>query len=162
MSFGIALYVVDVLQQWTSLECGLQHQFSLGMLGGPEAGQHLDTHGHVTAMPLLASQGEAGSGEGVQGTSIHVGAATDRKQSQIPALPWLGRVCWLKWHRYQDYRVFLGTLQECQAITQVPACLVGGNEDKGGSKTLWQVDPCTGSAAVMDEGQHALSMLQVT
>ena len=27
-------------------------------------------HGHVTAMPLLASHWEAGSGEGVQGTSI--------------------------------------------------------------------------------------------
>ena len=133
-TIGVVLYVVDVLPQWTSLECGLPHQFSLGTLGGPEAGWHLDTHGHVTTTPLLASHGEAGGSEGVQGTSIHVGAATDRKQSQIPAPLWLGKVCWLRWHRHQDYGVFLGTLQECQAIAQVRACLVGGNEDEGHSK----------------------------
>ena len=65
LAIGVTLYGVDVLPQWTSLKCWLPHQFSLGMLGGPEAGQHLDMHGHVTAMPLLASHGEAGSGEGV-------------------------------------------------------------------------------------------------
>ena len=65
LAIGVTLYVVDVLPQWTSLKCGLPHQFSLGMLGGPKAGWHLDTHGHVTAMPLLASHGEAGGSEGV-------------------------------------------------------------------------------------------------
>ena len=113
LAIGVALYVVDILPQWTSLKCGLPNQFSLGTLGGPEAGQHLDTHKHVTTTPLLASHGEASSSEGVQGTSIHIWAATDRKQSQIPAPPWLGRVCWLRWCHYQDYGVFLGALQEC-------------------------------------------------
>ena len=152
---------MDVLPQWTSLKCGLPHEFSLGMFGGPEAGRHLDTHGHVTAMPLLASHGEAGSGKGVQGTSIHVGAATDRKQSQIPAPPWLGRVCWLRWHRYQDYGVFLGTLQERQAVAQVCACLVGGNEDEGRSKHYGRLTLVRGRQRMMDEGQHAPSVLQV-
>ena len=65
LAVGVMLYVVDVLPQWTSLKSRLPHQFSLGTLGGPEAGWHLDTHGHVTATPLLASHGEAGSGKGV-------------------------------------------------------------------------------------------------
>ena len=65
LTIGVMLYVVDVLPQWTSLKCGLPHQFSLGTLGGPEAGRHLNTHGHVTTTPLLASHGEASSGEGV-------------------------------------------------------------------------------------------------
>ena len=102
-----------------------------GPLGGPEAGRHLDMHRHVTTTPLLASHGEASSGERVQRTSIYIRVAADRKQSQVPALPWLGRVCWLGRHRYQDYGVFLGVLQECQAITQVCACLVGRNKDTG-------------------------------
>ena len=55
-TIGVVLYVVDVLPQWTSLECGLPHQFSLGMLGGPKAGWHLDTHGHVTTTPLLKDE----------------------------------------------------------------------------------------------------------
>ena len=131
------------------------------MLGGPEAGRHLDTHGHVTAMPLLASHGDAGSGEGVQGTSIHVGAATDRKQSQIPAPPWFGRVCWLRWHHYQDYEVFLGALQERQAVMQVRACLVGGNEDEGCSKHYGRLTLVWDRQHMTDEGQHALSALQV-
>ena len=65
LAIGVTLYIVDVLSQWTSLKCGLPHQFSLRTLGEPEAGRHLDMHGHVTATPLLASHGEAGSGEGV-------------------------------------------------------------------------------------------------
>ena len=119
-------------------------------------------HGHVTATPLLASHGDAGSGEGVKVTSIHVGAATDRKQSQIPAPPWLGRVCWLRWHHYQDYGVFLGALQECQAVAQVHACLVGGNKDEGRSKHCGRLTLVRGQQRIMDEGQHAPSMLQVT
>ena len=83
------------------------------------------------------------------------------KQSQIPAPPWLGRVCWLRWHRYQDYGVFLGTLQECQAVTQVRACLVGGNEDEGCPKHYGRLTLVWGWQHTMDEGQHALSMLQV-
>ena len=143
----VALYIVDVLSQWTSLKCGLPHQFCLGPLGGPEAGRHLDTHGHVTITPLLTVHGEAGGGECMQRTSIYIGVAADRKQSQVLALPWLGRVCWLGRCHYQDYRVFLGIFQERQAITQVCACLAGGNEDEGCPQTLWQVDPCTGLAA---------------
>ena len=161
LPIGVALYVVDVLPQWTSLECRLPHQFSLGMLGGPEAGRHFNTHGHVTAMPLLASHGEAASGEGVQGTLIHVGAATDRKQSQIPAPLWLGRVCWLRWHRYQDYGVFLGTLQERQAVAQVCACLVGGNKDEGRSKHYGRLTLVWGWQCITDDGQHVPSVLQV-
>ena len=118
-------------------------------------------HGHVTTTPLLASHGEASSGEDVQGTSIHIRAATDRKQSQIPAPPWLGRVCWLRWHRYQDYRVFLGALQERQVVAQVRACLVGRNEDKGCSKHYGRLTLLWGRQHMMDEGQHALSVLQV-
>ena len=76
---GVALYIVDVLPQWTSLKCGLPHQFCLGLLGGAEAGWHLDMHGHVTTSPLLASHGDAGSSERVQRTSIYIGVATDRK-----------------------------------------------------------------------------------
>ena len=147
LAIGVALYVVDVLPQWTSLECGLPHQFSLGKLGGPEAGWHLDTHAHVTTTPLLASHGEAGGSEGVQGTSIHVGAATDRKQSQIPAPPWFGRVCWLRWHRHQDYRVF----PWCSSGTSgchTGSCVLGMQERRRRMlQTLWQVDPCTGLAA---------------
>ena len=118
-------------------------------------------HGHVTATPLLASHGEAGGGEGVQGTSIHVRAATDRKQSQIPAPPWLGRVCWLRWHRYQDYGVFLGTLQERQAVMHVRACLVGRNEDEGRSKHYGRLTLVRGWQRMTDEGQHAPSVLLV-
>ena len=65
LTIGVTLYVVDVLPQWTSLKCGLPHQFSLGTLGGPKAGRHLDMHGHVTTTPLLASHREASSSEGV-------------------------------------------------------------------------------------------------
>ena len=97
----------------------------------------------------------------MQGTSIHVGAATDRKQSQIPAPPWLGRVCWLRWCRYQDYGVFLGALQERQAIAQVRACLVGGNEDEGCSKHYGRLTLVRGQQHMTDEGQHMLSVLQV-
>ena len=140
---------------------GHKHQFSLRTLGGPKAGRHLDTHGHVTTTPLLASQGEAGSGEGVQGTSIHIRAATDRKQSQIPAPPWLGRVCWLKWHRYQEYGVFLGALQEHHAVAQVHACLVGGNEEEGRSKHYGRLTLVWGQQRITDKGQHAPSVLRV-
>ena len=161
LAIGVVLYVVDVLPQWTSLKRGLPHQFSLGMLGGPEAGRHLDMHGHVTATPLLASHGEAGSGEGVQGTSIHGGAATDRKQSQIPDPPWLGRVCRLRWHRYQDYGVFLGALQEHQAIAQVRVCLAGRNKDEGCPKHYGRLTLVRGRQRRTDEGQYAPSVLQV-
>ena len=74
-------------------------------------------------------------------------------------LPCLGKVCWLRWHCYQDYRVFLGALQECQAIAQVRARLVGGNEDKGRSKHYGRLTLVWGR--IMDEGQHMPSMLQV-
>ena len=131
------------------------------MFGGPEAGRHLDTHGHVTAMPLLASQREPGGSEGVQETSIHVGAATDRKQSQKPAPPWLGRVCWLRWHCYQDYGVFLGALQKHQAVAQVCACLVGGNKDEGCSKHYGRLTLVRGRQRMTHEGQHMPSVLQV-
>ena len=162
LAIEVTLYVVDVLPQWTLLECGLPHQFSLGMLGGPKAGWHLNTHGHVTAMPLLASHGEAGGNECVQRTLFYIGVAADRKQSQIPSPPWLGRVCWLGWHCYQDYRVFLGALQERQAVTQVRACLVGGDEDEGRSKHYGRLTLVRGRQRIMDEGQHVLSVLQVT
>ena len=157
----VVLYVVDILPQWTSLKCGLPHQFCLGPLGGPEAGQHLDTHGHVTTTPLLASHGEAGSGERMQRTSIYVGVATDRKQSQVPALPWLGRVCWLGRHRYQDYGVFLDILQERKAVSQVRAYLVGGNKDEGCPKHYGRLTLVWGQQHIMDEGQHVPSMLQI-
>ena len=103
----------------------------------------------------------AGGGKGVQGTSVHVRDATDRKQSQIPAPPWLGRVCWLRWRPYQDYRVFLGTLQERQAVAQVHACLVGGNEDEGCPKHYGRLTLVRGRQRIMDEGQHTPSVLQV-
>ena len=112
--------------------------------------------------PSLLATGEAGGGEGVQGTLIHVGAATDMKQSQILAPPWLGRVCWLRWRRYQDYGVFLGTLQERQAVAQVRACLVGGNKDKGCSKHYGRLTLVWGRQHMTDEGQHAPSVLLVT
>ena len=81
--------------------------------------------------------------------------------SQIPAPPWLGRVCWLRWHRYQDYGVFLGALQECQAFAQVCACLAGGNEDKGRPKYYGRLTLVRGRQRIMDEGQHVPSVLQV-
>ena len=151
LTIGIALYVVDVLPQWTSLKCGLPHQFSLRTFGGPEAGWHLDMHRHVTAVPLLASHGEASGGEGVQGTSIHVGAATDRKQSQIPAPPWLGSML-----------VWMALLPGLRSLPWHPSgtsghhagsCVLGRRERRQRTlQTLWQVDPCTGSAVYDGRG----------
>ena len=102
--------------------------------------------------PLLASHGEAGGGECVQRTLIHVGVAADRKQSQVPALLWLGRVCWLGLCHYQNYGVFLGILQERQAVAQVRACLVGGNEDEGHPKHYGRLTLVWGRQHIMGRG----------
>ena len=57
--------------------------------------------------------------------------------------------------------VFLGILQECQAVAQVSACLVGRNKDEGRPKHYGRLTLVWGWQRITDEGQHALSMLQV-
>ena len=161
LATGVTLYIVDVLPQWTSLKCGLPHQFSLATLGGPEAGWHLDMHGHVTTTPSLLAMGRPAAVKVCRGPRSTSGLPLIGSRVKYLLPPWLGRVCWLGWRRYQDYGVFLGALQECQAVAQVRACLVGGNEDEGCPKHYGRLTLIRGRQHITDKGQHMPSVLQV-
>ena len=118
--------------QWTSLKCGLPHQFCLGPLGGPETGWHLDMHRHVTTMhPSLLATGRPAAANACRGP---------RSTSGLLLIG--SRVKYLPFHGWGEYVGLAGVttrttesslafFRNVRPFVQVCACLVGRNKDEG-------------------------------